>query len=91
MSKTIYRAYRGVSATNFLKNYVALTPNSIIMLNDKEGNEPQNAIVSEGSIFPFYWYHPDKAIRISAKLGFLSLLIGFVSFVAACISLYLSI
>ena len=38
--QVIYRAFRGVSATDFLNNYAALSPNSIMLLNDKDGNEP---------------------------------------------------
>lgn len=89
--QVIYRAYRGVSATDFLNNYVALSPNSIMLLNDKDGNEPQEVEVSEGCIFPFYWYHPDKAIRISTRLGLVSLLLGVLSFIIGCISLFLAI
>lgn len=83
----IYRAYRGVSATDFLKDYVALTPNSIMLLNDKAGNEPKEVEVSKGCIFPFYWYHPDKAVRISFKLGLVSLLMGVISIVISIISM----
>jgi hypothetical protein len=85
--KVIYRAYRGVSATDFLKDYVALTPNSIMLLNDKAGNEPKEVEVSKGCIFPFYWYHPDKAVRISFKLGLVSLLMGVISIVISIIGL----
>lgn len=89
--QVIYRAFRGVSATDFISDYAALSPNSIMQLNDKDGKEPLEVEVSKGCIFPFYWFHPDKAIRISAKLGFLSLLLGVISFIVACISLYLAI
>ena len=89
--QVIYRSYRGVSATDFLSDYVALSPSSIMMLNDKDGNEPLEVKVSKGYMFPFYWYHPDKAIRISARLGILSLLLGVISFIIACVSLFLAI
>ena len=89
--QVIYRAYRGISAPDFLNNYAALSPNSIMLLNDKDGNEPKEVEVSEGSIFPFYWYHPDKAIRISSRLGLLSLLLGVFSFILGCISVFLAI
>lgn len=84
----IYRAYRGVSATDFLKDYVALSPNSIMQLNDKDGNEPLEVEVSKGCIIPFYWYHPDKAVRLSIKLGTLSLLLGIISIVVSIIGLF---
>lgn len=89
--KVIYRSYRGISASDFLSDYAALSPNSIRMLNDKDGNEPQDVQVSPGSIFPFYWYHPDKSVRLSAKLGLISLLLGVISIVVSCISLHLAI
>lgn len=85
--QVIYRAYRGVSATDFLKDYVALSPNSIMLLNDKDGKEPQEVEVSKGCQIPFYWYHPDKAVRLSVKLGFISVLLGIVSIVVSVIGL----
>ena len=87
--KSIHRAYRGISATDFLKDYVALSPNSIMFLNDENGNEPCEVEVSKGSVFPFYWYHPDKAVRLSTKLGILSLMLGIISCIISLISLYI--
>lgn len=85
--KSIHRSYKGVSATGFNSDIVALSPNSIMLLNDNEGKEPLKVELSEGSRLPFYWYHPDKAVRFSFKLGLISLLMGFVSIVISIIGL----
>lgn len=85
--KSIHRSYKCVSATDFIRNYVALSPNSIMLLNDKDGNEPKEVELCEGSRIPFYWYHPDKAVRLSFKLGFISLLMGFISIIISVIGL----
>lgn len=85
--KSIHRSYKCVSAAGFISDYVALSPNSIMLLNDKDGNEPKEAELCEGSWFPFYWYHPDKAVRLSFKLGLISLLMGFMSIVISIIGL----
>ena len=85
--KSIHRSYKCVSAAGFISDYVALSPNSIMLLNDKDGKEPKEAELCEGSWFPFYWYHPDKAVRLSFKLGLTSLLMGFISIVISIIGL----
>ena len=85
--KSIHRSYKCVSAAGFISDYVALSPNSIMLLNDKNGIEPKEAELCEGSWFPFYWYHPDKAVRLSFKLGLISLLMGFMSIVISIIGL----
>ena len=85
--KSIHRSYKCVSAKDFSGDYVALSPNSIMLLNDKDGIEPEEAELCEGSWFPFYWYHPDKAVRLSFKLGLISLLMGFISIVISIIGL----
>ncbi len=74
--KSIHRAYRAESAGGFTENEVALSPNSIRLLSDKEGMEPTIAKISKGCRIPFYWFHPDKSIRISFKLGLLSVVLG---------------
>ena len=85
--KKIHRAYRGVSVKGFNKELVALSPNSIMLLNDNNGVEPEKVELSEGSILPFYWYHPDKAIRLSFKIGLISLLMGIISIAISIIGL----
>lgn len=84
--KSIYRTCRCVSATGFISDYVALSPNSIMLLNDKDGNGPKEVKLSEGGKLPFYLYHPDKAVRISFKLGLLSVLLGLVSIAISVLS-----
>jgi hypothetical protein len=83
----IHRSFRAESAEGFTKNYVGLTPSSLRLLNDKDGKEPEQVTVMKGCYFLFYWSHPDKAIRISFKLGLLGVLLGLSSFMVSVISL----
>lgn len=85
--KSIYRECRCVSATSFNSDYVALSPHSIMLLNDKNGDNPQTVNLSEGSRIPFYWLHPDKAVRLSFKLGLVSLLLGVISIAISILGL----
>lgn len=86
--KSIYRAYRSVSAVDFVNDCVGLSPNSILLLNDKNGNDPIQVELSKGHCFPYYWYHPDKAIRLSVKLGGISLLLGVISIAVSIVGLF---
>lgn len=81
--KRIYREFRGDFTTKFTADMVALTPNSILLLNDDDGIMPTNLTLSKGRLWPFYWEHPDKAIRVSFKMGGLSITLGFISLIAA--------
>jgi hypothetical protein len=85
--RSIHRAYRSVPADNFTKNYVALTSKSIGMLVNN-GIEPTEVDLAPGCRFLFYWNHPDLAIRLSMKLGMLSIALALLSIV---ISIYFSI
>ena len=77
--KSIHRAFRSVAGMT--NDYAGLTANSLRLLNDSMGNDPKEVELSPGSRLPFYWYHPDKAIRISIKLGLLSVILGSLSIV----------
>lgn len=85
--ESIHRSYRAESAKDFNSNYVGLTPSSLRLLNDKDGKDPEEVAVSKGSYFVFYWSHPDKAIRVSFKLGLLGVLLGLISVAITVISL----
>ena len=89
--KAIYRAFRSSSIDGFTNKYVGLTPNSLYLLNDAEGKAPTKVELSPGKYIPFYWYHPDKAIRISFKLGLLSVALGLLGFVLGICSLVVSV
>ena len=89
--KAIYRAYRASSIDGLTSKYVGLTPNSLYLLNDAEGKAPTKVELSPGKYIPFYWYHPDKAIRISFKLGLLSVALGFLSVVLGLLGFVLGI
>lgn len=70
---------------------VGLSPSSIRLLSDKDGNNPTEVKVEMGRVFPFYWEHPDKAIRISFKLGLWSVALGIMGFALGICSLIISI
>lgn len=83
--QSIHRAYKSTSAANFTKNYAALTTKSISFLTDSNGHETQVVTLSKGSCFLFYWSHPDIAIRLSFKLGLLSVILGLLSILLTCL------
>ena len=92
--RIIYREFNGRGAKGLTREKIALTPNSISMLTkiDEGKKIPFKKMkLSPGSYLPFYWLHPDKAIRVSFKLGLLSAILGFISLVLGCLSLFLSI
>ena len=85
--QSVHRAFRAVSAKDFTGGYVALTSNTINLLRDKEGHDPLEVELSKGCIFHYYCFHPDKAIRLSAKLGSLSLLLGVLSIIVSILGM----
>ena len=84
--KPIYRAFRAIPIKDNNKSIVGLSPNSLRMINDKNGVNPTEVMVEKGSPFFYYWSHPDKAIRISFKLGLISLLLGAISIIISIVS-----
>ena len=78
-AKSIYREYRGISVKDFTSEFVALSSNSILLLNGNNGEEPQLVKLSPGNRLFFYWFHPDNAVRISIRLGLLSVILGLLS------------
>lgn len=85
--KKIYREYNGSGATGFKRGMIALTPNSISLLDKIKNGQtihPKKLILSPGLYLPFYLDHPDKAIRVSFRLGILSVLLGILSLLIAC-------
>ncbi len=82
--KSIHRAFKSVAGMT--NNYAGLTTNSLRLLNDSTGKDPVEVELSPGSRLPFYWYHPDNAIRISIKLGLLSVILGVLSIVISVLS-----
>ena len=96
----IYREYYGISIKDFTQDHFAITQNTLYLLSstNKDGAvvEPKKLILSNGSRFPlyslpFYWHHPEKAIRVSYILGTISVFLGIVSLLLGCLSLYLSL
>ena len=90
--KTIYREYQGKAVSGFNTDTVALSPNSIKLLsrynNDDTMTRPDSLTLSPGHKFPFYWSHPDKAIKISFRMGLLSIALSVISIITAIIGLF---
>jgi len=76
--KTIYREYK---ASRIKKDTAALTMKSITLLSDKDGNKPTRLTLSKGSWMCYYINHPDKAIRLSFRMGAISIALGLISIV----------
>lgn len=87
--KTIYREFRGFTLTGFDANMVALSPNSLNLLDLSKPIKSSEIILSPGCILPFYWFHPDKAIRLSFKMGSLSIILGVISLILGVLSVLL--
>ncbi len=81
--KTIHRSFRGATAPGFTNQFAALSPSSILLLNNDNGESPKQVTLFRGKRIPYYYNHPDKSIRLSFKLGCLSLLLGIISIVLA--------
>ena len=84
--KSIYRSYRSCTTEGFNKDSVALSPESIRLLTDKNGENPKTVTISKGCRLPFYYNHPDNAIRLSFKLGAISIIMGIVSILISAIT-----
>jgi len=81
--RSIHRLYYSVSTSDFTSNFVALTPNSIEALYDADGNAPTYTSVEKGNKLIFYIQHPNYAIRISVRMGLLSIFLGVLSILTA--------
>lgn len=90
--KSIHRAYLGKKGvTGFCKNHVALSHNSIRLLNGEDENTDfiDQVTISKGSVFCYFWDHPFHATRISMRLGAIGILTSVVLFMlSVCINLY---
>jgi len=83
--KSIYRNFRGVQSKDYKADFAVLSQQSISLLSSGKADAPMEVTLSKGWLLPYYWCHPDKAIRLSAKLGLLSVALGFLSVVLAII------
>lgn len=84
--RSIHRAYRSISARDFTKDYVGLTPASIYELSD--GNvipALSKVTLSKGCWWNFYWEHPNAAVRISFIMGVIGITISILLSIIGCI------
>ena len=89
--KVIYRRYLGEEALKN-KNMAGVTYASIYLLDGgKNDMQRTNVVLSRGHRIPFYWHNPIYAVKISMRLGSLSLVLGFISLVLGVLSLCLSL
>lgn len=86
----IYRLFRTSRDISGVEDFVGLTYTGKRLLTcSEEGlNDLQHVVVSEGTIIPFYWNHPNPATRISYKLGIWGIL---TSCVATIVSLIITL
>ena len=71
--RSIHRAYRSVPAKDFGKDYVGLTPNSIYELCQNSSEAPKKVSISEGCWWMYYWHNPVAAVRMSFRIGIISI------------------
>lgn len=88
--KTIYREFKGFTLSGFDAGMVALSPNSLYLLDLSKPTNSSELKLSSGCALPFYWFHPDKSIRLSFKMGFLSIILGVISLVLGVLSVFLA-
>ena len=89
--KSIHRSFFGRKGVKGLdKGKIALSPNSIRLLTEKNGNVNPNSIdtviISQGSKFKYFWNHPYHATRISMRLGFWSIVLAMAGIAVSLIS-----
>ena len=76
--KSIHRAFLAVSAKDFDKDYVALTPNSIYELSSDTAIVPLSKLtVSKGCVWKYYWNNPNAAVRMSFRIGIIGIIASF--------------
>lgn len=68
--KSIHRAFRSETAKDFIKDYVALSTNSIYLLSQqKELPIGSKVYLSKGCWWMYYWDNPNAAVRMSFRIG----------------------
>ncbi len=79
--RSIHRAYLSVSAKDFDKEYVALTPNSIYELSSEKAITPLSKVtVCKGCVWKYYWNNPNAAVRMSFRIGMISIMLTLLLF-----------
>ena len=90
--KSIHRAYRSVSAKDFGKDYVSLTPNSIYELCQNSSEPPKKVSISKGCRWMYYWHNPVAAVRMSFRIGIIGILFTIITSMFSMIfTLFISI
>lgn len=88
--RCIYRQYVGRSYMQKENdnNRVGLSTNSWQQLC-LEDQDNKVVTVSKGCLFPFYWYHPHSATRISFKLGLYSVGLAVIGIIVSIIGWFM--
>lgn len=83
---SIHRAYR--MGRNFPKNACGLSYFSILELinNDDDMAQMNQVVLSKGSLWKYYWYHPFHATKISTRLGVFSIALGLLSLIISILN-----
>lgn len=76
---SIHRVYR--MGRNFPKNACGLSYFSLLELinNNDDMKRMGRVLLSKGSLWKYYWYHPFHATKVSTRLGIFSMSIGLLS------------
>lgn len=84
--KSIHRKYVGLDKMNGHDQYAAITYASMQLLGNEGVShiiQGQEATLSSGSPFIFFWTHPDNAVRVAVKLGTLSIALAILGVIVA--------
>ncbi len=84
----IYRIWKGARVFAKSKDIVYVDRDACFMLSDTPDDSKVALVLSPSFKVFFYWYHQDPVIRVSFKLGFVSVLIGAVALGIALFTLY---
>lgn len=83
----IYRIWKGSRKFAKSKDIVYVDRDACFMLTESPDDSKVELVLSPSFKVFFYWCHHDPVIRVSFKLGFVSVLIGAVALVIALICL----
>lgn len=84
--RSIHRRYLGDSSLKE-KRSCALNYSSINELC-VDDNIPQKIDLSKGNMFAYYWNNPKASIRMSMRLGILSIILGFIAIAIAILPFF---
>lgn len=85
-NRCIYRKFAARAIEGLRHDSVGLSLNSWQQLQLDDDN---NVEVSKSCSFPFYWFHPNSATRVSFRMGFLSISLAIIGIGLSIVLKYL--